>query len=185
MKNKIILFSLLQFMIIGSAVAQSSFFSLEPIVGYERVQALLPEPHTKDRLIYGLRASLGPRLLAIEVEATQGKDTESFPDDDLTISETAINAMVGLKSVPLYGRFIKWHIRAGGHARKVTRESTEAGVKTTTEPDIAISPYAGTGLSFTLGPMFTLSAGITAIFTNEPLATEPEYQTTLGFSIRI
>lgn len=163
----------------------SSLLSVEPIVGYERVQALLPEPHTKDRLIYGLRVSFGPPILSIEAEATQGSDTESFPSDNLEVKESVTNGMVGLKSSIFNGQFLRWYIRAGGHARKTKIETTLLSVTTTEEPDLKISPYAGTGLTFRFGSMFTLNAGITAIFTGEPNGSDREYQTTLGFSIRI
>ena len=40
---------------------------IEPVVGYERVQKVLPTPHTKDRLMYGLRVLMGVPLLSLEL----------------------------------------------------------------------------------------------------------------------
>ncbi len=39
---------------------------IEPVIGYERVQKLVPTPHTSDRLVYGARAWLGFPLVAVE-----------------------------------------------------------------------------------------------------------------------
>jgi hypothetical protein len=187
MKNKIILITLSQILIICSASAQgrNGFLSIEPIIGYERVQELIPQPHSKDRLIYGVRASYGPPLLSVEAEVTQGRDSESFPDDGIDISETATNAMLGLRSSIVNGQMIRWYLRAGGHARQVKREVTTAGITEIIEPTINISPYAGTGFTFSFGPMFTLDTGLTVIFSGEPRGSDRDYQTTLGFSIRI
>ncbi|WP_372656287.1 hypothetical protein [Halobacteriovorax sp.] len=159
--------------------------TIGPIVGYERVQKISPTQHTKDRLIYGVRAVYGPPLLSAEAEVTQGKDTESFPDQDLTIKETATSAMVGLRSNFLRTKVLTTYIRAGGHARKSEIETTEAGVTTTREPAVTISPYAGAGLSVNLLNKFRLNLGVTGIFTGKPKGSDREYQTTLGFTVNI
>ncbi len=172
---------------IPSTMAASSKGNLTigPIVGYERVQKISPTPHTKDRLFYGIRAVYGPPLLSAEAEITQGKDTESFPERDLTIKETATSAMVGLRSNFLRTKFLTTYIRAGGHARKSEVETTEAGVTTTREPAVSVSPYAGAGLNINLMNKFTLNLGITAIFTGKPKGSDSEYQTSLGFTVNI
>lgn len=47
---------------------------VEPIVGYERVQMLVPTPHIKDRLVYGLRSIYEFTVLSAEAkyQATAG-----------------------------------------------------------------------------------------------------------------
>lgn len=163
----------------------TSYFKLEPIVGYERVQKFEPTSHTKSRLIYGLRASYGPPILAAEAEVTQGKDDESFPEQDLKIEEKVTNLMLGLKSSFNLGSMLTWYLRAGGHARKSEYTRTEAGVSTTRDPAVYASPYAGTGATINLFDKLTANAGITVIFTGRPQGSDHEYQTTLGFGIKI
>lgn len=161
------------------------YFNISPIVGYERVQKFEPTPHTKSRLIYGLRASYGPPIFAAEAEVTRGSDDESFPDQDLTIEETATNAMLGLRSSFNISSALRWYIRGGGHARKREITRTQDGVTTEQDPAVYLSPYAGSGLNINLFNKLTLNAGITVIFTGEPKGSDYEYQTTLGFGIKI
>lgn len=167
------------------AASSKSYLTIGPIVGYERVQKISPTPHTKDRLVYGVRALYGPPLLSAEAEVTQGKDSESFPERDLTIKETATTAQLGLRSNFFRTKILTTYLRAGGHARKSEIETTEAGVTTKSEPAIRISPYAGAGLGINLMNKFTLNLGITAIFTGKPKGSDREYQTTLGFTVNI
>ena len=165
--------------------AGKSAITIEPVVGYERVQKLVPTPHSNDRLIYGVRGSYGMSILAVEAEVTQGRDTESFPNEDLTIKEVATNAKIGLRSSIVNTRLIRWYLRAGGHARQSEITTTELGVTTVVEPGIRISPYAGTGLVFNFNNTFKLNAGVTVIFTGKPKGSDREYQSTLGFAIKI
>ena len=164
--------------------AANEFLTIEPIVGYERVQKFSPTVHTADRLIYGARATYGLSLASLEAQVTQGNDTESFPLQDLEIKEEVINAMLGLKSSIRFG-VLSFFLRAGGHARKSKVSTTEAGVTTIEEPGINISPYAGTGLGINFSNMIKINAGVTAIFTGKPKGSDQEYQTTLGFAIKI
>lgn len=165
--------------------SSQGYFKLEPIIGYERVQKLEPTPHAKSRLMYGLRASYGPPVLSAEAELTQAKDDEAFPQQNLTIEEKSTNLMLGLRSSFNLGGMLSWYFRAGGHARKSEYSRTESGVTTTREPAVYLSPYAGTGLSVNLMGNFTANAGYTVIFTGRPKGSDREYQTTLGFAVKI
>ncbi|MBH47367.1 MAG: hypothetical protein CME71_04270 [Halobacteriovorax sp.] len=186
---KILIATLFIFFATLPAWAQSGsskgYFKLDPIVGYERVQKLEPTPHMKSRLIYGLRANYGPPIFSAEAEITQGKDDEAFPTQDLVIEEKVTNAMLGLRSSFNFGGMLSWFLRAGGHARKSEYTRTQSGVTTVREPAIYVSPYAGTGASFNLMGNFTANAGYTVIFTGKPKGSDREYQTTLGFAIKI
>src|SRR5687767_3267052 len=86
--------------LLAVSYAEAAPFGLgiEPIIGYERVQKVLPTQHTKDRLIYGARLTLGIPLLSAEAEFTRGTDTENFPSDDLTIKDTDDKLKLGLRS---------------------------------------------------------------------------------------
>lgn len=161
-----------------------SAVTLQPIVGYERVQKVSPTPRTKDRAIVGLRLLLGASLLSFEAEATRAEDTESFPQEDLVLEEEAYNAKLGLRS-SFNLVFARWFLRAGGHARKRSIERTQAGVTTSQDPAVYVSPYAGTGFSMNLAGKFTANAGVTVIFTGRPKGSDREYQTTFGFGVRI
>lgn len=168
-----------------SFAAAIDLLSLEPIVGYERVQKIAPTPHTNDRLIYGLRAAYGLPYLSAEAEVTQGKDTESFPEDNITIEESVINAKLGLRSKFISTSYYNAFIRAGAHARKSEIETTINNVTTIREPAVRVSPFAGAGMGISFSDIFKLNLGITAIFTGEPRGSDREYQTTAGFSIKL
>ncbi len=163
----------------------AQYFKLEPIIGYERVQKIEPTAHTKSRLIYGLRASYGPPIFSVEGEVTQGKDDESFPDRNLTIEEKVTNMMLGIRSSFNLASTLTWYLRGGGHARKSEYTRTENGVSSEREPAVYTSPYAGTGLTINLFNKLTANAGITVIFTGRPRGSDREYQTTLGFGIKL
>ena len=183
--KRIILTSIL-FLLSQNSIAKSgkSNISLQPIVGYERVQSLQPTAHTKDRFVYGLRLLFGPPLLSLEAQITQGNDTESFSDRDLSIKEEVTNAMLGIRSS--FGKGpLRFYLRAGGHARKSKITTTQADITTTKEPGIYLSPYAGTGASLRLANILSLNAGMTAMLSGKPKGSDREYQTTLGFSFKI
>lgn len=158
---------------------------IEPVIGYERVQSILPTLHTSNRMYYGLRANWGPQHLSLEAEVTQSKEDETYNSGAVEIAETSTNYKLGLRSAFNIGRALNWYIRAGASARDSKYERTEAGVTTTQEPGTYVSPYAGTGLGINLFSIFSLDAGITAVFTDHRRIDEPEYQSSLGFSIRI
>lgn len=174
---------ILQLFAILAAASMASAIELQPIVGYEQTQKSYPSPHTESRLIYGARLLVGPKIFSLETEFTTGKDSESFPDQDLTIKETAYNGMLGIRSGVNLG-FIDVHLRAGGHLRKRKIETTEDGVLTVEKPATYLSPYAGAGATLGSGPIRG-TAGVTAIFIGKPQANDVEYQYTLGIGLGI
>jgi hypothetical protein len=159
--------------------------TLEPILGYERVQKIEPTARTTNRFYYGVRASYGIPLLSAEGELTRAQESENFPEQDLKIDETSTTLMLGLRSNFNHRGMIGAYLRAGGHARKSEIEKIEDGVKTSDDPSVRLSPYAGAGLNFRLASYFRLNAGITVVFTGEPKGSDKEYRTSLGFSINI
>ena len=103
----------------GTAYASSTGgfgIGLEPVVGYERVQKLVPTAHTSDRLVYGARLTLGVPLLSVEAEYLRGTDTEAFPSNDLTTIDTDDKIKVGLRSRLALGSLLSFTLRAGGQA---------------------------------------------------------------------
>src|SRR3954466_3399663 len=69
---------------------------LEPIVGYEQVQQVLPTRHSVNRLMYGARLSLGILILSIESEYTHSTVTETFTN--MSQVDTGDRLKVGLRS---------------------------------------------------------------------------------------
>lgn len=152
-------------------------------MGFERVQKVTPTPRTKTRMFYGLRALYGVPLLSAELQVTQAKDNETLEEGNLLLKETATTGMLGIYSSFNHASMLSSYFRAGGHGRKTEIEQTRAGETTKSEPSVRLSPYAGAGLNFRLAQFFSLTAGLTVIFTGEPQGSDREYQTDLGFNI--
>jgi len=159
---------------------------IEPIVGYERVQKLVPTVHSRDRLIYGARLTAGILLISAEAEYLRGTDTESFPDQDLTVKDTADKAKLGLRSTISFGGILSLVLRAGAQASQNKHEETTGGVTTSTTEAIKYRPYGGGGLRLGLGRNISLTGDIVAVFPSHfpNNMQNNEYQTTLGFTVR-
>jgi len=156
---------------------------VEPIIGYERTQKLVPTPHTKDRLIYGVRLTAGIPLVAAEAEATRGTDTESFPTQDLSTSDQADKVKVGLRSSLKMSSMFNFNLRAGAQAKRNTHEETTAGITTQTITPFEYKPYAGAGFSARLNAKSEFTAGLTVVFHDFPSLSQSEYETTAGFRV--
>jgi|GEM_PF-2230819 len=184
-KTKIII--LFSFFITLTSEAQAQAkgnLSLQPIVGLERVQKLSPVVKTKTRTIVGVRALYGPPLLSAEAEVTRSEDSETLFDQNLTEKEESYAARLGIRT-SLNLVLLNWYLRAGGQARKSTYTTTQNGITTSRDPAVNISPYAGTGFSMNLMGNFFANGGVTVIFTGKPKGSDRDYQTTLGFGVRI
>jgi hypothetical protein len=160
-------------------------FTVEPIIGFDRVQKLVPNPHTKNRLIYGARATAGILLISAEGEYTRGQDDESYSDLDLTVKEQADKAKLGIRSGFKLGPVVTFNLRAGGQATKGKRDETRGGVTTTYSQDLEVDPYAGAGLRGRLSNKLSASAEVVAVVTDTSDLSKNEYQTTAGFSIHL
>lgn len=158
---------------------------IEPIIGYERVQKLVPTAHTKERMLYGARVTGGIPLVALEGEYTQGTDTESFPSDSLTVKDQDEKLKLGLRSQLRLTSLLSLTGRGGVQAKRNTHTETLSGVSTTTVNPITYKPYAGAALSSRLGGKFELTGGLTVVFNQFPDMSQNEYQATLGFSVRL
>lgn len=158
---------------------------LEPIIGYERVQKLVPTTHTTDRLLYGARITAGFKLLSLEAQYTTAKDTESFSNPDLTVTDTGQKAKVGLRST-LGSGMMKLVARGGVQGFQTRHQESSGGVSTvdTTVP-LVYKPYGGAGLKFRLSSQISFTAEVVAIFKKFPDMNQNEYETTAGFEIHI
>lgn len=160
-------------------------FDIEPIVGYERVQKLIPTAHTSDRLVYGARVTAGFPLLAAEAEYLRGTDTESFPSQNLEVTEVSDKAKLGVRSSLALGKLVRLTARGGAQAKQNERTEVLNGVTTVTKDPLVYNPYAGAGLKVGLGKRFALSGDMVVVFGDFPNMDKNEYQVTLGFSVKL
>jgi hypothetical protein len=158
---------------------------IEPIVGFEHVQKLAPQPHLKNRLTYGARVTAGYRFLSGEAEYTRGTHTESYPAQDLTIQDTDDKLKLGIRSGYALGRFVTISGRGGGQAKRNSRKETTGGVTHQVISAIEYDPYLGTELRAELSNKISLSVGVVAIITDVRDMSRNEYQATGGFQIRL
>jgi hypothetical protein len=58
-------------------------------------------------------------------------------------------------------------------------------VSTERKSGLRISPYAGAGFTVNFLGNFFGSGGVTVVFSGKPKGSDREYQTTLGFGVRL
>jgi hypothetical protein len=167
------------------SLAQAQLFELgiEPIIGYEMVQKVLPTRHRVSRLTYGGRITAGILLLSAELEYTRSNDEESFTSPTRTIADTDDKLKLGLRSGFGLGHLITLTARGGVQAQQNKHEDTLAGVKTTSYTPVTYNPYAGAELRLRLTHKITASAGVVVVVHDFNDMVQNEYQTTAGFSI--
>jgi hypothetical protein len=168
------------------AVSKVGFgIGIEPIVGYERIQKLIPTPHFTQRLVYGARATAGLPLISAEAEYLRGTDTEFYSSTNQSITDTADKAKLGLRSSVGLGSLLRATARAGVQATQNKHEEITAGVVTTSYTEsIKYAPYAGAGLRLSLSSRIYLTAELVAVFTDTSHLENTEYQATAGFVVR-
>jgi len=171
----------------GLCVSQSSYadilsLQIEPIVGYERVQQLLPTPHSVNRLIYGGRVTAGVLLVSAESEYTHGTLKEDFPDSSHTSVSDRLK--LGLRSGFGLGSLIKITARGGVQASMTQLTQTVAGVSVTTFDPLRYDPYAGAEVKLSLSSKINASVGAVAIIRDINALEQSEYQATAGFALQ-
>jgi hypothetical protein len=159
-------------------------YTIEPIVGFEHVQQLVPTPHSVNRIIYGARATAGYRIISAEAELTRGTNTESFPVQDLTIQNNDDKLKIGLRSGYSFMSYATFSLRAGGQATRAERKETTGSTVTVVRPSINYAPYAGTELRFAFSNTISFTTGIVVVFKDTKDMSKNDYQTTAGFQIR-
>jgi hypothetical protein len=164
--------------------AGASLLRISPIVGLERIQKVSPVAKSKTRTVVGLNVLLGPPIFSAEAEVTRSEDSETLYEQDLTEKEESFAAKLGIRS-SFNLMLLNWYLRAGGQARQSKYTTTQNGMTSERTPAVYVAPYAGTGFSFNfMGNLFA-NGGITVIFSGRPKGSDREYQTTLGFGVRI
>jgi hypothetical protein len=158
---------------------------IEPVVGYERVQKLIPTPHQHDRLLYGARLTVGVIWVAAEAEYLNSTDNESFAAEGLATKDVTDRAKVGLRVNMNLARILAFTLRGGCQATRNRHTETSGGVTTVNpyEP-ITYRPYLGAGFTATLARNFALRADMTAVFEDFPSFKDAQYQATAGLVVR-
>lgn len=173
---------------LGLFVAQSAraemTYTIEPVIGYERVEKLLPTPRMTQRLVYGVRATAGYFILAAEAEALRGTDSETIPATLTTLTDTEDKLRVGLRARLRLIRFMSFLVRGGAQASRNTHEETIGGVTTATVEPIKYRPYLGAGLQVGLSHNIAFTADVTTVFRDFPNMSNNDYQTTASLTIR-
>lgn len=155
---------------------------VEPIVGYEYVQAILPSRHSVSRLVYGARVTAGVLMFSGEAEMTRGVTSEDY--GTYTQSITGDRVKVGVRSNFGLGSLLRVFLRVGGQAAQDRFDVTSGGVTATYYSDLKISPYAGAGLNARLSSLLSAHAGVTAVVPDFQDMTQNEYQATAGFRVK-
>ena len=179
----LLVLGLLFFAIFQRSAKALASLGIEPIVGYERAQMLIPHPHTKDRLVYGARATYGVLLISGEAEYLHTTSNEIFPELALSTRDTAEKAKVGVRSTVRMSGIIFGFARLGCQATRNKHEESRSGVNVVTTQPIKYHPYAGAGFRFRLGHNFQFTADVTTGFTDFPDMNKNEYQGVAGFVI--
>ncbi len=159
--------------------------TLEPIVGYERVEKLFPDAHSTNRMFYGGRLTLGSHVFALEAEYTRSQDEETTSATDTSTTSVADKAKVGLRGGIALGRLIRFNLRTGAQAQKGTETMTVGSTTSTENFPISYDPYGGAGFKLMLTPKTSLTAEAVAVFKDFPNMSGNEYQTSAGFSISL
>jgi hypothetical protein len=167
------------------AAAAGFGLTLEPIIGYERVQKLIPDPHYTTRMLYGARMTFGFLILSVEGELTRSNDEEAFTSQDLATKDVTDKLRAGLRSGFRMGSLLQLHIRGGGQASRNHHEETRAGVTSTSEDPLVVKPYLGAGLRAALAPKIYGTAEVVTVIRDLNDLQQNEYQLTAGFSIRL
>ena len=164
------------------SIAKTGLIRISPLYGFEKVYKIAPVSKTKTRAFYGVRAQAGPRILSVEAELTQSRDTELLASQNYTEKETTTQAKLGIRSGMGVGP-LSFYLRAGGSAKKSKYEIDDNGALSTKEPAMKTYPYAGTGIDFRIMGFF-VDAAITAVFTGEPKGSDYDTQTSLALGFR-
>ena len=181
MKMKVQWIGLMTFLFPTFANADIFHLDVEPIIGYERVQLLLPTPHTTNRLIYGGRITAGVMIFSAEAEYTRGTNQETYTTSSVTHTGDRLKA--GLRSGFNLGMLFRFFLRAGGQAALDKTETTVAGVTSVSYRPLTISPYAGAGIRMKLGRQLSASVQVVAVIPDFSNLSQNEYQTTAVVSL--
>lgn len=169
-----------------SYAKESDNLSIRPIVGFERVQKLVPSPSMKTRFTYGVEALYKLPVGTAEAEVTKAQDDslDLGVTPNVKYEDEELKARIGLRGTMGSG-FFSAYVRGGAQGRQNKQTKTVNGVSTTSTTVSKVQPYVGTGLGVHVGSYFSLDAGVTVVYapTSKGGLSDFEYSPTLGFGI--
>ena len=157
--------------------------NIEPVVGYERVEQVLPTVHTVNRLFYGAIVTAGVLMVSLESQYTHAVSQETVSGTD--ISSTGDKVKLGVRSGFKLGSLLSLYLRAGGEASQETTVQTVSGVSTTDYTGVVYRPYAGLGGKANLGSKLFASGDVVAVFRGFSSFSQIDLQATAGFGVRL
>lgn len=166
-----------------SALPAMAEFNIEPIVGYEHTQQLLPTKHSVNRMSYGARLSAGILFFSLEGEYLRGTIDETYPG--FTMSSIGDSVKLGIRSGFGVGSLLRFYLRAGGQASQETTKTTIGGVTTTSYDPVNYAPYGGMGVRLKLAGKFYANVDVVAVIKDINNLNSSSYQTTAGFTVRL
>ncbi|MBI2712691.1 MAG: hypothetical protein HYX41_07560 [Bdellovibrio sp.] len=186
-RNSVFLLMVISFSTLLASPSKADIFkiNLEPIIGYEQVQVVLPTPHSTSRLIYGASATFGVLLLSGELQYTHGTSSESYPTLGLTQTDVGDRARGGIRSGFRLGPLLTLFVRGGVEAYQERIDQTLNGVTTTTIIPITISPYVGAGARASLGGKLYATADVVATIVNINDLTQNRYTASAGVGVQL
>lgn len=165
---------------LGASAQSKNRLTFEPIVGTETSLVSYPEPNYHTRATYGARILYGVTLFSGEVEYTEARSDKTHTGD-VEVKTHDQRLALGIRSTFPMGKYLGFHLRAGGRAHQGETEIKTAGVKETKETPKTIDPYAGAGLQLAFSSNLALNISATLIRNAED---EYDSQYTVGLSTR-
>lgn len=157
---------------------------VEPVVGYEWVQKLLPEKHSAQQLTYGARVTVGVLMISAEMEGLLAQYTEDYSTGQ-KVEDKTYTVRAGARSRIRLSSLLNLVVRAGAQGKRIFTTVTTGSVAAKTSTDWMLAPYGGAGLQVWLGTAFALTGEMVVAFNDFPSMAENEYQTTLGFTVKL
>jgi hypothetical protein len=182
LRKYVILIGIIYLSTVRSASAAVLSLDVEPIIGYQKAQQVLPTQKSTTRTMYGVRVIAGILLISAESEYTRGTKEENVPDFAQT--HTLENLKAGLRSGFRLGSLLTFSARGGVQASRGQLDQTSGGVTTTTFETIRYNPYAGASARARLTKHFSASADVVAVIPDIKDLNQNEYQITAGFAVR-
>lgn len=168
------------------AVDTKDRLSITPIIGLERVQKFQPTTSMKTRAIYGVTVIYKFPISALETEYTHAQDTSSDTVNNTEYKDSEDKLRLGLRGSFTMTNFMSSYIRGGAQYRKNKTTKTVNLTTTTEDTTSKVQPYAGTGLSVSLGRFLSVSANILVTYTptDDPNLKDYELQPSLGLNLK-
>lgn len=160
-------------------------FTIIPIVGFERVQRLLPTATMSTRFIYGAEALYQIPFTTLEAEYTHSQDNAADLATQSNYKFSDDKIKLGIRESANLGSYVSSYIRGGAQVgQSTTTNSTSSGTTTNTTKS-KMNPYVGAGIGLHVMQYFSLNASLTCVYvpTSNPALSPYEFEPSIGFSI--